>query len=148
MFPSPPSTEPCSRPLAYMPVIRWASRAKGMLCMPDRAVAPQRGQEEALATEDHRLEVTGPLDVVVDAVGDGDQAAGVDEQLLPLELLADHRAAGVDESQPVTIEPLQDETLAAEPWVQTSVCGVKVPASTSSVRFSSGVVAVEPEALW
>ena len=54
------------------------------------------------------------MHVVVDAVGEGHQATGVDPQRLAIQLAADQRAAGVDEDQAIALELLQDEALAAE----------------------------------
>ncbi len=54
----------------------------------------------------------GQADVVVDAAGEGHQATGVQAQGLVVQLLADHRAAGMHEGQTVAFQLLQDEPLA------------------------------------
>ena len=58
--------------------------------------------------------ITGTLNVIRDAVGEGHDAARVDPQRLALELFLDDRPARVDECFPVTSESLKYESFAAK----------------------------------
>src|SRR5688500_8981150 len=82
---------------------------------PDAARPLQRGEEDAFAAEQRRLDAADELDVVVHARLQRHQTAGVDAQRftrLQIEVL--HVAAGVHEAQPVALELLHDEASAAE----------------------------------
>ncbi len=81
---------------------------------PDAAGAFQRRQQQPFAAEQHAAQPTSKLDVVVDALGERDQAAGIQAQGFVVQLLADHRSTRVYEGQPIAIQTLQDEALAAE----------------------------------
>src|SRR5690606_31755250 len=81
---------------------------------PYAAGALEGGKQNAFATEKHALQAAGQLDVVIDARGEGHQAAGTQAQGFLVQFLADDRATGMHEGQPVTFQALQDETFATE----------------------------------
>ena len=81
----------------------------------DPARTGERGQEQAFPAEDRGSDAAGELDVVIDALVEGDDAAGVDlKDLGGLERELDEIAAAVDEDRPRPGEPFQNESLAAE----------------------------------
>src|SRR6185369_5329988 len=82
---------------------------------PHRSRPGDLGEEEPLAAEEGRLDLADVLDLERHARRQRDDAAGVDEErLASRELAANDRAAGVHEREPVAVEPLHDEALAAE----------------------------------
>ena len=72
-------------------------------------------EEESFTPEERRLADTDELHVVHDARLQRDEAAGIDPQALPrLQIHEVDGASGVQERQPITLEPLHDESLASE----------------------------------
>jgi len=74
----------------------------------------QSGQEESLAAEKHGFQVAGPLDIIINAVGESDNAAGIHPQMLIVKLFGDDGATGMDESHAIAAQALKDEAFAAE----------------------------------
>src|SRR5690242_6181784 len=93
---------------------RSESRERQAL-QPHRSGPRDLGEEESLAAEEGRLDLADVLDLEGHARRQRDDASGIDEERLPgLQLAANDRAAGVHEREPVAVEPLHDEALAAE----------------------------------
>src|SRR6056297_1738596 len=76
--------------------------------------APQRCQEQTFPAEEHRFEVSGPFDVVVDSVSKRDETSGIDAQCFPVEFFLDDRSADMHEGFAVSLKSLQDESFSAE----------------------------------
>ena len=72
------------------------------------------GKEQSFTAEEHRLEVAGTLNVVVNAFGECDQTTGIDPQGLSFEFFLDDGSAGVNKGFTVAVEPLQNKAFAAE----------------------------------
>ena len=81
---------------------------------PDVPVTAQGGEEKTFTTEEHRLEVSGLLDAVFDARGKGNETPRINSQRFALQLALDDRATGMDEGLAVSLQLLEDESLAAE----------------------------------
>jgi hypothetical protein len=82
---------------------------------PDRAGPGQRGQEHALAGEQHALDAADRPHVHADPGMEGNHAAGVHVQPLARSQLAlHHGAAGMHEHPAVASQSLHHETFAAE----------------------------------
>jgi len=82
---------------------------------PDPSRTGQVREEESFTPEERRLDATDELHVVGDARLQRDEAAGIDPQALPrLQIHEVDGASGVQERQPITLEPLHDEPLASE----------------------------------
>src|SRR5690606_31188534 len=82
---------------------------------PDAARARERGQECALAAEQHGLDAADAAHVHIHAGGVADHAAGVHVDALARGQLAlDHRTAGMHEDLAAALQLLHDEALAAE----------------------------------
>ena len=119
MLPSPPSTDPSSRPPRVSPgtaaTIRLAMRESGSDCSQTLPGPLERREEEPLAAEERGLDALHHLDVVGHRGLEADDAAGVDAQdLARAEVALHEHPAGVDEGPAVALEPLHDEALAAE----------------------------------
>ena len=80
----------------------------------DRYRTSQGSQEQTLSTEYHGLQVSGPLDVVLNALGKRRQATRIHAKNFAVELTLDHRAADVHESLAISAQMLKDESLATE----------------------------------
>jgi hypothetical protein len=81
---------------------------------PDLAVTSKRRQKKSFTTKEHRLEVTGALDVVVHSRRHGNQATRIDTQRLAMQFAFDDGAARVYEAEPVADKPLKNEAFATE----------------------------------
>ena len=72
-------------------------------------------EEEPFTPEERRLADTDERHVVRDDRLQRDEAAGIDPQALPrLQIHEVDGVSGVQERQPITLEPLHDESLASE----------------------------------
>ncbi len=74
----------------------------------------QGGEKHPLASKKHTLQISGALNIVIDARLKRDQTTGVDPQGFALQLALDDGPAGVDENQSVPLQTLQNEAFAAE----------------------------------
>ena len=81
---------------------------------PDPALVAEGVEKDSYTTEDHRFKPAGHADVIVNAVGKTDQAAGIDAQCLSIELLFDDTPACLDKGQTLSLEFLQNEALTTE----------------------------------
>jgi len=77
---------------------------------PDPSRAGEVGEEQALTTEERRLDAAHELDVVANTGLQRYEAPGVDpKRLARFQVHQVDRAAGMEEREPVALEPLHDE---------------------------------------
>lgn len=79
-----------------------------------RSGAPESGEEKSFTTEKHGFQAAGPLDVIVDSAGEGDNTAGIHPQLFIDQFFGDDGAAGVDEGHAVASQALEDKPFTTE----------------------------------
>src|SRR5205085_242451 len=94
------------------PVRQAAERQR---LQPHAAGSPQRGEEQAFAAEQSRLDLAHVLDLVIDGRLKPDDAAGVDaDDFSGGQRPFQQRATGVNKRPAVPLQTLHDESLAAE----------------------------------
>ena len=79
-----------------------------------RPLPAQGCQEQAFPAEEHGLQISRPLNVVLNPFGESDNTTSIHSQGFSVELFFDHRAAGMDKGESLPFQFLQDKTFATE----------------------------------
>jgi hypothetical protein len=72
----------------------------------DDSSAAECGQKKAFATEKHRLEASGALDVIIDSFGESHQAARIHAKDVIVEFSLGYRSASVNKNFTITSQVL------------------------------------------
>ena len=79
-----------------------------------RPLPAQGRQEQAFPAEEHGLQISRPLNVVLNPFGESDNATSIHSQGFSVEFFFDHCAAGMDKGASLSFEFLQDKAFATE----------------------------------
>ena len=70
----------------------------------DLAGSLQGGKEQSFAAEEHRLEISGPLDRIVYARSERDDASGIHTNRLAIQIDGNNRTAGMDKRHSIALQ--------------------------------------------
>ena len=74
----------------------------------------QRSQKQSLTSEEHRFQISGTLDTVINPWRKGDDATCIDPQRFAFQLSLDHRPASVKKGFSVAFQLLENKSLATK----------------------------------
>ena len=87
---------------------------KWQTLQPDGTRSAEFGQTEPFPSENHRLQATNELYIVVDTFREADKAPGIHMQFITIELFLNHNAASVEENSTITSNAFEDEPFTTE----------------------------------